>query len=77
MSRRLLVRCKNGLPKFFWWRGQQYTVRAVLERWKDTGRWWEGERPKFFFRLQTSGGGLWEVYFDPAERAWFLYKIYD
>lgn len=48
-----------------------------MERWKDTGRWWEGEAPKLFYRVETVGGGLWEIFLDTAEHRWYLYKIYD
>jgi hypothetical protein len=48
----------------------------VLERWRETGRWWEGEAPKLFFRVETTGG-LWEIYFDTARQTWHLYRVYD
>jgi len=73
----LQVRVTGGLPRSFRWRGRRYTVRAVLERWKETGRWWEGEASKFFFRVETTGGGLWELYFDTGTRTWRLYRVYD
>ncbi|TDA66946.1 MAG: hypothetical protein D9V47_11540 [Clostridia bacterium] len=78
MPKRIQVNCNDGGPPgSFRWRGKKYAVAAVLERWRDTGRWWEGEAPKIFFRLQTPGGGLWEIYLDTGEAAWYLYKIYD
>ncbi|RJX20100.1 MAG: hypothetical protein C4570_04365 [Ammonifex sp.] len=67
----------KDLPGSFSWRGKTYTVRAILEAWKDTGRWWEGEPPKLFFRVETADGGLWEVYLDTADESWHLYKVYD
>ncbi len=73
----LKVDSENGLPRCFQWRGQRYQVQAVLERWKDSGRWWEGEAPKLFFRVRTDGGGLWEICRDTVHRKWYLYKIYD
>ncbi|MEW6447408.1 MAG: DUF6504 family protein [Bacillota bacterium] len=73
----LKVVAENGVPRSFKWRGRRYAVRAVLERWKDTGRWWKGEAPKLFFRVETAGGGLWEIYLDTDQDRWFLYRIYD
>lgn len=52
-------------------------VLAVLDRWYDTGCWWEGESLKLFFRLEIEDLGVWEVYFDLGDRSWKLYKIYD
>lgn len=77
MSRRIRVDLRGGIPASFRWRGKAHAVRAVLERWKDVGRWWEGEAPKLFFRVETAGGGLWEIYLDTGSQSWFLYKIYD
>lgn len=75
-SGRLKVCSANGLPRFLWWRGRRHTVETVLERWRETGRWWEGEAPKLFFRVETTGG-LWGIYFDTARQTWHLYRIYD
>lgn len=77
MREELRVKLENGAPRFFWRRGRRHAVLQVLERWRDTGRWWEGEAPKLFFRLETAGGGLWEIYLDTAEDRWYLYKMYD
>lgn len=52
-------------------------VRTVLERWKDTGRWWEGESVKLFFRVETADGGFWEIYLDTGTQMWHLYRVYD
>lgn len=76
-SSRLLVRTENGMPRAFWHRGRRYLVVEVAERWRDTGRWWAGEAPKFFFRVTTAGGGLWEIYLDLSDRTWHLYRVYD
>ncbi|MGB9886993.1 MAG: DUF6504 family protein [Moorellales bacterium] len=77
MDRPLRVQAEGGVPRAFWWRGRRYAVAEVLERWRDVGRWWEGEAPRVFFRLQTTGGGLWELYRELGENSWHLYKIYD
>jgi hypothetical protein len=52
-------------------------VVEVLDRWYDTGCWWEGETPKLFFRLQLEGSRIWEVYQNQSSHSWHLYKIYD
>jgi cell division septal protein FtsQ len=67
----------KDLPESFSWRGKTYTVRTVLETWKDTGRWWEGEPAKLFYRVETADNGLWEIYLDTAAQSWHLYKVYD
>ena len=71
------VDLKGGRPCSFRWRGRHYPIRTILERWKDTGRWWEGEGTKVFLRAGGVHGALWEIYFDTARSAWYLYRVYD
>lgn len=51
-------------------------VQKVLEHWKDTGRWWAGEKEKNFYRLLCQDGSVHEIFFD-YEQGWHLYKTYD
>lgn len=73
----LQVKASGNVPRSFSWRGKTYMIESIIERWKDTGRWWQDETPKYFFRVKTADGGLWEIYLDTGSRLWFLYKIYD
>ncbi|MGE5422579.1 MAG: hypothetical protein ACM3QW_04895 [Ignavibacteriales bacterium] len=57
--------------------GKELRVGVILDRWYDTGCWWEGESSKLFFRLQLEGERVWEIYQDLADRCWHIYKIYD
>ncbi len=72
----LEVREERGIPRAFRWQGRCYAVDEVLERWRETGRWWRGEAPKLFFRVET-GGGIWEIYLDTRANTWHLYRAYD
>ena len=80
-----MARGEPGLPAGFAWRGHEYRVADVLERWKQTGR--EGGRAggevylrRHGYRLQMHDGSQWSVYFvrqaprgaSPKKR-WFLY----
>lgn len=76
-ARKLLVQTEDGLPQAFRYRGRYWRVAEVLERWRDTGRWWAREAPKLFFRVLTAGGGMWEIYLDLSDRTWHLYRVYD
>ncbi|PKM47846.1 MAG: hypothetical protein CVV03_01305 [Firmicutes bacterium HGW-Firmicutes-8] len=78
VDKRVEVRCdgKNA-PLAFRWNGRWAPVNRILEIWKDTGAWWDGEAEKTFYRLETSAGGLYELYLDNADQTWFLYRIYD
>ncbi|HHW10597.1 MAG TPA: hypothetical protein GXX29_11550 [Firmicutes bacterium] len=65
-----------GRPQCFTWRRRQYKVEALVEDWLEAGSWWDGEGEKAFYRLQC-GEGLYEIYHDLAEKAWYLYRVLD
>lgn len=67
----------GGCPVQLRERDHWLPVLAVLDRWQDTGCWWEGESAKRFFRLQLAGERTWEVFLDLETGDWHLYKIYD
>ena len=67
----------DGRPRSFRRRGRLWRVSRVAEVWKDAGCWSEGEGEKTFFRLETDGSRLVEIYLDPTAGKWFLYRVYD
>ncbi|PKM80206.1 MAG: hypothetical protein CVU89_14565 [Firmicutes bacterium HGW-Firmicutes-14] len=72
------IRCDSkGNPFAFLFNKKWFRVNHVLEIWKDTGTWWDGEPEKTFFRVETTGGSLYELYTDDTGGRWFLYRIYD
>ncbi|MEW6622541.1 MAG: DUF6504 family protein [Bacillota bacterium] len=73
----LMVTEKTGTPITFTWRGQNYKIAQVVDKWKDTGSWWTGEGEKVFYRLETQDKGLWEIYYDLKKKRWVLYRTYD
>ncbi len=72
-----VVSSSDGIPCSFYWNGKWTEICRVLELWKDTGTWWEGESEKTFFRIEAAGESLYELYLDSLKQAWFLYRIYD
>ncbi len=78
LEQQIKVRCDGrGNPLAFCWRKKWIPVSQILELWRDTGTWWDGEAEKTFYRVAAAGGGLYELYLNTAGRTWFLYKIYD
>ena len=73
-------------PVSFTLDGHEYTVKEVLELWQDAGfghsetsRTWRTRHHRTFFRVQTSGDEVYEMYFDrgtslrhPEFRKWYL-----
>ena len=70
---------RDGLtPAWFIWRGSRYRVVEVLDSWMEAGRWWGQETPCTAFRVETEGGGVFELvrlHKEPPE--WRLMRIWD
>ena len=68
-----MSRGEPGLPGRFVWRGDQYTVVEVLERWKESGPAREGGRELYlrrhWYRVRTDGGLVMKIYFDRQARS--------
>lgn len=75
-----------GLPTQFTWRGQEFTVAEVLEKWKevaqDTGGGRERYLRKHWFRVRTTGGDEMKIYFErqpasksQAKKRWWLFTL--
>ena len=77
MNRRVRVAVAPDLrPRGFWWGRKWLAVSEVMEDWRDTGQWWEGEAEKHFYRV-AAGCGVYELCFVPQGGEWTLYKVYD
>lgn len=68
---------QDNMPLNFLYNGRWIQVSRTLELWKDTGIWWDGEAEKTFHRVASKDGSIYELYQDSANRAWFLYRVYD
>lgn len=64
-------------PLAFFYSTRWLPVDHVLEIWKDTGTWWDGESEKIFYRIAAGSGSMYELYRDTGSHIWFLYRIYD
>lgn len=66
---------KNGPPARFFWKGRWFVVDSVDDMWPCTGKWWEGESQKLFFRIYADGN-LFEILTDCSGK-WWLHKVYE
>jgi uncharacterized protein DUF6504 len=77
-----------GLPGRFVWRGVEYKVAEVLEKWKETGPMKGGGAGseqyvrKHWFHVRTTDGSEMKLYFERQARSaqakkqrWWLYTI--
>lgn len=75
--RPLTVKTLGLRPLAFLLRGRWVTVKKIQDYWRDTGRWWADEPEKHFFRVLAANDGVYEIFYQPADDRWFLYRIYD
>lgn len=67
----------------FYHNGQFWRVNSMMEEWRDTGEWWNGEAEKLFFRvtarpIRDEGAPvLCEIFFEPHDDRWILYLLHD
>lgn len=71
----VLVVAEKEKPKRFFWFKRWVNISLVMDKWKEAGRWWEGDEEKVFFRVLSTEGGMYELYV--GKLRWNLYKVYD
>jgi len=57
--------------------GRWRPVRNLLDYWRETGRWWTGEKEKEFLRLEAGGILLIGRARQGPDRQWRLYGLDD
>ena len=83
---RAMAAGEPGLPARFTWRGSEYSIDRVLEKWKETSRCRSGADEQYvrkhWFKIRTTGGHEMKIYFDRQPRTtreptrrWWLYTV--
>jgi hypothetical protein len=81
-----MVRGEPGLPRKFVWRGKEYTVDTVLEKWKEYGDCTSGSDERYlrkhWFLIRTTDGHEMKIYFERQAKSkrevktrWWLYTL--
>jgi hypothetical protein len=66
-----------GMPSSFVRNGRAHRVTDVIGRWRIEGRWWEDGRDREYWRVEASGGAVWDLYHDRRTDRWFLERLWD
>jgi len=76
-----LVRGTGGRPDALVVGRRRMAVAARLERWRESGEWWEGEAEREVVRLLLAGGAVVELSAEAdvpaAGRTWRLDAWFD
>lgn len=67
MARRISQNVKvevsaSGAPRAFAWRGYTYGPLTLIESWRESGCWWDGEPQRHVFRVTDACGGVFELH---------------
>lgn len=66
----------QGQPAAFMWRGARYVVDKILDGYLETGRWWEQEPSRQYWRVLDRNLGEWTICRD-STGTWWMYRIFD
>ncbi|MDH7569794.1 MAG: hypothetical protein QHJ73_09440 [Armatimonadota bacterium] len=72
----LTVWLRGNVPYRLRWENRWARVQEILNAWRETGYWWEGEHEKDFYRLQCDTG-QYDIYRDRETNQWFLYRVWE
>ena len=81
-----MTRGEPGLPGRFVWRGKEYAIAEVLEKWKELGPCKSGNSEKYlrkhWFKIKCSDGLEMTIYFErqprgkrESKKRWWLYTL--
>jgi hypothetical protein len=65
---------RRGAPQRLRWGNEWRRVEQVLDGWHELGRWWDGEQPRRFWRVEI--GGVCDLSLD-GERVWRVEVVWD
>lgn len=71
----ITVQAQGDLPRSFVWQNHRHLIARILKRWVVRVDWWRQEVLRYYYQVECSEGGLYEIY---RERdGWFLERLYD
>ena len=84
---RSITRGEPGLPMRFVWRGTEYAVDRVLEKWKESSGCRSGRDERYtrkhWFRIRTSDDKEMTIFFErqprsarQAKQRWWLHTLF-
>jgi hypothetical protein len=90
--RPVIVRAgSHGVPRSFFWQPRdegrpssdpvhQRHIVAIHRAWRVRWNWWAEETHRAYYRVETAGGGVYDLYQEQApgrERVWYLERVWD
>lgn len=77
INKRIDVRATSfGVPVGLAWGNREIEIEAVVEEWKQVGRWWRGEQGSRYLIVISRDKDTYELCETGAGK-WKLIRIYD
>lgn len=67
----------SGVPLRFTWRGREYRVQILSERWRIDEGWFQVRVWREYFKVATDSHTLILLYHDLLQDQWYLQRVYD
>ncbi|MCY0865426.1 MAG: DUF6504 family protein [Sulfobacillus sp.] len=77
MKRLTAVWVSGQVPRKFFWNQRMIAIRRIIDYWRDIGEWWLDEPELWFWRVEGSDRGVYELAWNPEKNQWWLYHVYD
>lgn len=75
VNRPIQVIVRYGEPYIITDGENTYTVESVLDKWVESGAWWDGEPERSVFRVLTTEQFMFDV--ERVAEKWSIYKVWD
>jgi len=81
MSKRIgahvrVIEAQSGAPAQFYWSNRWNRVAGIVDSWRESGEWWDGEEEKSYYLVSLASGGCYELCRE-APGQWVLSRVPD
>ncbi|MCX7857959.1 MAG: hypothetical protein N2513_08305 [Deltaproteobacteria bacterium] len=68
---------EDGDPVSIKFNGRWLKINWICKRWRIKKDWWNKEKEREYFQIETEEGLLCEIFQDLKNGLWFIERIYD
>ena len=54
---------------------QSHTITQVMDCWRESGEWWNGEAPRQIWRMYTDKQAVFDL--EQIDDSWSIYRVWD
>ncbi|WP_425388164.1 DUF6504 family protein [Alicyclobacillus ferrooxydans] len=65
----------DDTPASFLDGSEKHKITEVVDCWRESGEWWNGEPPRQIWRVFTDKNGFFDL--EQVGDAWSIYRVWD